>query len=54
MPKEQPDLCPHCNGDGYRFVCRVNPFAVKRPWENSEKKTCRFCYGTGLRNKLND
>lgn len=37
--------CPHCNGFGYRWMCRVNPFAVKRPWEHSEKRTCHLCMG---------
>ncbi len=39
--------CPHCKGAGYRWMCRVNPFAVKRPWEHSEKRTCFLCCGDG-------
>ena len=41
------ETCPHCNGEGFRWVCRVNPFAVKKPWQHSEKRTCHFCHGGG-------
>lgn len=58
-PIDEFGVCHHCNGRGRceqwaRVLDRIYPDGHSEPQSGWVLAECLHCYGTGLRNRLND